>query len=74
MGIEKRSDLAKAEKEKVKRCRMCKHWGEITYFGSPNNGFVYRLNRCCIYQKGKSWKYYKAVSGYQLACEHFEEK
>ena len=28
-----RSDLAKAEKTKVKRCRMCKHWGEVDYWG-----------------------------------------
>ena len=27
--------------------------GEITYFGSPNNGFVFGLNRCCKYQKKK---------------------
>lgn len=74
MGIEKRNDLVKDEKAKVKRCRMCKHWGEITYCGSPNNGFVFGLNRCCIYQKRKSGKYYRALSGYQLACEHFEEK
>ena len=30
--LKRRSDLAKAEKVKVKRCRMCKHWGEINYF------------------------------------------
>ena len=34
--LKRRNDLAKAEKAKVKRCRMCKHWGEITYFGNPN--------------------------------------
>ena len=72
--LKRRNDLTKAEKAKVKRCRMCKHWGEITYFGSPNNGFVFGLNRCCKYQKRKSGKYYRALSGCQLACEHFEEK
>ena len=35
--LKRRSDLAKAEKAKVKRCRMCKHWGAITYFGKPAN-------------------------------------
>ena len=72
--LKRRNDLAKAEKAKVKICRMCKHWGEINYCGSPNNGFVFGLNRCCRYQKRKSEKYYRALSGNQLACEHFEEK
>lgn len=72
--LKRRSGLAKAEKAKVKRCRMCKHCGEITYFGSPNNGFVFGLNRCCRYQKRKSRKYYRALSGHHLACEHYEEK
>lgn len=29
--LKRRNDLAKDEKAKVKRCRMCKHWGEITF-------------------------------------------
>ena len=49
--LKRRNDLAKVEKEKIKRCRMCKHWGEINYFGSPNNGFGFGLNRCCRYKK-----------------------
>lgn len=72
--LKRRTDLAKAEKSKVKRCRMCKHWGEITYFGSPNNGIVCGFNRCCKFFKTKSGKYYKAHSPYQLACENFEER
>ena len=35
--LKRRTDLVKAEKTKVKRCRMCKHWGAITYFGKPAN-------------------------------------
>ena len=31
----RRADLAKAEKAKVKRCRMCRHWGAVTYLGNP---------------------------------------
>lgn len=31
----RRADLAKAEKAKVKRCRMCRHWGAVTYRGDP---------------------------------------
>ena len=72
--LKRRSDLAKSEKAKVKRCRMCKCLGEITYCGSSNNGFVFGLNRCCKFFKTKSEKYYKVHSPYQLACEHFEEK
>ena len=72
--LKRRNDLDKSEKVKVKRCRMCKHWGEITYFGSPNNGIGFGLNRCCRYKKNKSGKYYISISGYQNACEHFEEK
>ena len=53
---------------------MCNHWGEINYFGRHNNGFAFGLNRCCRYQKIRSGKYYRALSGYKLACEHFEEK
>ena len=72
--LKRRSDLSKAEKAKVKRCRMCKHWGEITHWGNPNDGGVFGINRCCKFVKHKSGKYYKALSPYQLACEHFEEK
>ena len=72
--LKRRSDLAKAKKAKVKRCRMCKHWGEITHWGTPNDGGISGLNRCCRYQKHKSDKYYKAISAYQSAYEHFEEK
>ena len=72
--LKRRSDLAKAEKVKQKRCRMCKHWGEIDYLGNPNNGFVYGFNKCCKFFKSKTGKYYKAYSPFHLACEHFEEK
>lgn len=72
--LKRRNNLAKVEKEKIKRCRMCKHWGEIDYFGNPNNGYISSLNNCCKYQKHKSGKYYTALSRYKLACEHFEEK
>lgn len=73
--LKRRIDLAKAEKAKVKRCRMCKHWGEINYFGErPNNGILYGFNRCCKFYKHKTGKYYKCHSPYQLACENFEEK
>ena len=72
--LKRRSDLAKSEKSKVKRCRMCKHWGEINYFGDTAHNTVFSRNKCCKFFKYKTGKYYKAHSPYQLACEHFEEK
>ena len=71
--LKRRTDLAKAEKSKIKRCRMCKHWGEVTYFGTPNNGSVFGINRYCKFFKTKNNKYYRCHRHYQLACEHFEE-
>ena len=71
--LKRRSDLIKAEKAKVKRCRMCKHYGEITYFGTPSDGCVFGLNRCCKFLKTKTGKYYRTHKPYQHACEHFEE-
>ena len=49
--LKRRNDLAKAKKTKVKRCKMCKHWGEINYFGeSPKNGelIMYEKNHSKI--------------------------
>ena len=70
--LKRKSNLAKDEKSKVKRCRMCKHWGKIDNFGYHNDGIVFGQNRCCKFFKTKSGKYYKAHGPYQLACEHFE--
>ena len=77
--LKRRSELAKAEKAKVKRCRMCKHWGKITYSGeylsSEKYEWLKRVNcsKYCIFFKTKNGKNYRSHSPYQLACEHFEE-
>ena len=71
--LKRRTDLAKAEKSKIKRCRMCKHWGEVSYFGKPNDGFVLGTNRCCKFFTNKTGKYYKCHRPSQPSCEHFEE-
>lgn len=34
--LKHRADLAKAERNKVKRCRMCKHWGRNSLFWKSN--------------------------------------
>ena len=71
--LKRRIDLAKAEKAKIKRCRMCKHWGAVTYAGKPvTPNHILGANRCCIYFPSKTGKYYKTHSPSQLACEHFE--
>ena len=73
--LKRRNVLAKAEKAKVKRCRMCKHWGEINYSGTPTNEkTIFGLNRCCKFFTNKTRKYYRCHAPSQPACEHFEPK
>ena len=69
--LKRRSDLAKAEKAEVKRCRMCKHWGEVDYFGNASELSI--TSTSCQFHKTKSGKYYRCHAPSQLACEHFEE-
>lgn len=77
--LKRRSDLAKAEKTKVKRCRMCKHWGEINYWGKDLSGeqleWFRRMRgaKPCIFFKTKDGKNYSCPAPSQLACGHFEE-
>lgn len=73
--LKRRSEEKKAEMNKVKRCRMCKHWGEIDYWGNPVSvKVIYYPNKCCkFFHIGKSKTYYKCHKPYEIACEHFEE-
>lgn len=72
--LKRRNDLIKAERSIIKRCRMCKHWGEITYLGTPtNNNTLFGGRRCCTFFKTKNGTYYKTHLPSQIACEHFEE-
>ena len=68
--LKRRSDLAKAEKVKVKRCRMCKHWGEVDYFGNADS--LSLTSTSCRFHKTKNGKYYLCHAPSQLACEYFE--
>ena len=43
--LKRRNDLAKSEKDKIKRCRMCKHWGKIDYWGKDLSGEQWELLR-----------------------------
>ena len=67
--LRRRNDLVKAEKAKVKRCRMCKHWGEVDYFGNADLGLT---STSCRFHKTKDGKYYRYHTPSQLACEYFE--
>ena len=63
----------RAEKESVLRCRMCRHWGAIDYWGNPLNS-DFRDKRSCVFFKTKNGKNYRCHNASQLACEHFERK
>ena len=71
--LKKRNAEEKAKKASILRCRMCKHWGEIDYWGDPP---IYDVsdNRSCKFFKTKSGKYYRWHNASQLACEHFERE
>ena len=77
--LKRRSDLAEAEKAKVKRCRMCKHWGMVDCWGKDLSSEQYEwLRRMggtkpCKFFKTKNGKNYRCHAPSQLACEHFEE-
>ena len=63
----------RAERESVLRCRMCRHWGAIDYWGNPLNS-DFRDKRSCRFFKTKNGKNYRCHNASQLACEHFEKK
>ena len=71
--LKRRNAEEKAKKESILRCRMCKHWGEIDYWGSPLNS-DFRDKRSCVFFKTKNGKYYRCHNASQLACDHFERK
>ena len=63
----------RAKKESILRCRMCKHWGEIDYWGNPTN-YTVGKSCSCVFFKTKNGKNYRCHNASQLACEHFERK
>ena len=71
--LKRRNAEEKAKKESILRCRMCKHWGVIDYWGNPTN-YTFGNNRSCRFFKTKNRKYYRCHSASELACEHFERK
>ena len=71
--LKKRNAEEKAKKDSILRCRMCRHWGAIDYWGNPTN---YKVgdNLSCKFFKTKNGKSYRCHNASQLACDHFERK
>lgn len=64
----------RAERESVLRCRMCRHWGAIDYWGNPGHYLERDTSRSCKFFKTKNGMNYRCHNASQLACEHFERK
>lgn len=71
--LKRRAEAKRTERDAIPRCRMCSHFGEITYFGKPTT-VRYKSETSCQFHKTKNNKYYRTHSPSQLACEHFERK
>ena len=71
--LKRRNAEEKAKKESILRCRMCRHWGAIDYWGNRLNS-DFRDKRSCKFFKTKNGKNYRCHNASQLACEHFERK
>ena len=51
--LKKRNVEEKAKKASVLRCRMCKHWGAINYWGNPIGYPYYGRTQPCKFFKTK---------------------
>ena len=72
--LKRRNDLIITKKAKIKKCKICKHWGKIDCMGAPTNNYtIFRLRRCCKFFKGQTSKLYISHLPSQDACVHFEE-
>lgn len=72
----KRRQLEEEEDKRlgVKRCRHCRHWGEVGAWGGKPGTKESKegANRRCPYFKTKTGNFYAAKNSSDLACEHFE--
>ena len=71
--LKRRNAEEKAKKEPILRCRMCKHWGTIDYWGNPTN-YTVGDSHSCKFFKTKDGKCYKRHRASRPACKHFERK
>ena len=72
--LKKRNAEERAKKASVLKCKMCKHWGAIDYWGNPIGYPYYGRTQPCKFFKIKNGKNYRCHNASQLACEHFERK
>ena len=72
--LKRRAAEEKAKKDSTLRCKICKHWGEVSYWGLPTNYYYVSDSRSCRFFKTKNGKYYRCHRASQPACKHFERK
>ena len=72
--LKRRNAEERAKRASVLRCRMCKHWGAIDYWGNPGHYLERDTSRSCKFFKTKNGKSYRCHNASQLACEHFKRK
>lgn len=72
--LKRRYAEEKAKKESILRCRMCKHWGAVDYWGNPGHYFKGDTSRPCRFFHTKNGKNYRCHNASQLACDNFERK
>ena len=72
--LKRRNAEEKAKKDSILRCRMCKHWGELSYWGLPTNYYYVSDSRSCKFFKTKNGKYYRCHRASQLAANILKER
>ena len=72
--LKKRNAEERAKKASILKCKMCKHWGAIDYWGNPIGYPYYGRTQPCKFFKTKNGKNYRCHNASQLACENFERK
>ena len=48
--LKKRNAEERAKKASILKCKMCKHWGAINYWGNPNNYLNGRTQPCKFFK------------------------
>ena len=72
--LKRRNAEERAKKASILKCKMCKHWGAIDYWGNPIGYPYYGRTQPCKFFKTKNGKNYRCHNASQLACENFERK
>ena len=73
--LKRRASLRRIKAQSIKRCRHCKFFGGITYFGDivpEEKKRKFGIRFCCKFFKTKNNKYYRTHSPYDKACKFFE--